>query len=251
MRKPLYAANWKMHKTMAETKAFFAAFLPQVTNRTDGDICIAPPYTSLVAGVEATAGSGVIIAAQNCYHEAKGAFTGELSLDMIRETGATAVIIGHSERRHVFGENDALINKKIIAACDAGITPIFCIGEKIEQREAGETEAVLVEQIRAGLASLTAQQMSRVEVAYEPVWAIGTGKTATPEIAQEAHETVRSEIGKMFGDELAGTIRILYGGSVKPGNISELMAKPDIDGVLVGGASLDPDSFAAIAAHAG
>ena len=252
MRRPLYAANWKMHKTRAETVRFFAEFSPSVDHRDDVDILIAPPFTSLDTAADATGGGSIAIAGQNMHFEAQGAFTGEISAGMLVDLGCDAVILGHSERRHVFGEPDGLINKKVDAALAAGLTPIFCVGEKIEEREAGQTEEILRRQVTSGLEGIGDPQImnGQMVIAYEPVWAIGTGLTATPEQAQEAHLFIRTLLEELYDGEIAGSTRILYGGSVKPSNIAELMARPDLDGVLVGGASLEPESFAAIVNHA-
>lgn len=249
MRQPLYAANWKMFKTQAETARYLDEFLPAVREIRDREIMIAPPFGSLMIAAQKAEGSSLIIAAQNMHFESSGAFTGEMSAAMIQELGCSAVILGHSERRHIFGEDDELINRKILAALDAGLMPVFCIGEKIEQREASQTSEVLRRQIEAGLKDITVERADDLVIAYEPVWAIGTGKTATPEIAQEAHFFIRGLIVDIFNAQIAQNMRILYGGSVKPANISELMSQPDLDGVLVGGASLDPQSFAAIVNH--
>ena len=246
MRRPIFAANWKMHKTVAETQDFFKKFAPEVESFNDREIVIAPSYLSLVPAVEATAAYTIDIASQNMYFEPKGAFTGEVSAEMLKETGITSVILGHSERRHVFGETDEDINKKLHVAVDSDLRPLFCIGELIEEREAGKTNEVLKEQLTLGLKDFDKNKALNIVVAYEPVWAIGTGKTATPEIAQEAHIYIRKVLEDLFGQDVADGIRILYGGSVKPGNIKELMAMDDIDGVLVGGASLEPESFASI-----
>lgn len=240
MRKPLIAANWKMNKTIAETAAFFDAFLPIVKNVTDVDIIIAPPYTSLSVAAEKTQNSSVKIAAQNAYFEEKGAFTGEISTTMLIDAGCEAVIIGHSERRHILKETDELINKKIKAALAHGLEVLFCVGELLAEREAGKTNDVLRAQISSGLAGIPAEG---IVVAYEPVWAIGTGKTATPDQAQDAHNFIRTILTEQYGDA-AQEMRILYGGSVTPENVAGLMACQDIDGALVGGASLKPDSFA-------
>jgi triosephosphate isomerase len=250
VRRSLYAANWKMFKTGAETRLFFEEFLPRMNDRTDVDIMIAPPFTSIIDAIDSDEGELIIIAAQNMHFEPKGAFTGEISASMLVELGCSAVILGHSERRHIFGETDEMINKKIAAATANGLMPVFCIGEKIEQRQAGKTEEVLDLQVTAGLKGLPEGDLAELVVAYEPVWAIGTGLTATPDQAQEAHQFIRGLLGKLYGDKFAKKTRILYGGSVKPSNIAELMAQPDLDGVLVGGASLEPDSFAAIVEHA-
>jgi len=210
----------------ARTRLFFADFLPRVRERDDVDIMIAPPFTSIIDAIDANENDRIIISAQNMHNEQQGAFTGEISASMLVELGCEAVILGHSERRHVFGESDELINKKIIAAIEAGLQPVFCIGEKIDQRESGETENVLRDQVAAGLSGVSAEGMRELIVAYEPVWAIGTGRTATPNEAQEAHVFIRVLLKKLFGDEVADTTRILYGGSVKPSNIAALMAKP-------------------------
>ena len=249
MRTPLYAANWKMHKTRSETKKFFKEFLQRVSRKDDVDVAIAPPFTSLAEAVASVGVGNIMIAGQNMHFEEKGAFTGEVSALMLLDLGCTAVILGHSERRHVFGETDDMVNRKIKAAVASGLIPIFCVGEKIEQREAGKTEEVLETQVTSGLLGLGADKLNNLVVAYEPVWAIGTGHTATPQQAQEAHLFVRSLLEKLQGATIAKATRILYGGSVKPSNISDIMAKPDVDGVLVGGASLDPESFAAIVNH--
>ena len=249
MRRSIYAANWKMHKIRSETRDFFKDFIRSVGNRDDVDIVIAPPFTSLEEAVNACRDTTIEIAAQNMHFEPKGAFTGEISASMILDLGCTAVILGHSERRHVFGEGDDFINKKIVAALEVSLQPIFCVGEKIEQRESGQTEEVLDTQIRAGLRGISQERMKNLVIAYEPVWAIGTGLTASPQQAQEAHVYIRKLLEELYGSQVAGTIRILYGGSVKPSNIADLMAEEDLDGVLVGGASLDPESFAGIVNH--
>jgi triosephosphate isomerase (TIM) len=240
------AGNWKMFKTPAETCAFFEKFRPLVAGAEHCDIVICPPFTNLAAAVEAARGTRVHIGAQNLYWVKEGAFTGEVSGPMIRSTGATHVLVGHSERRQYFGETDETVLKKTQAALDAGLRPIVCVGERLEQRESGKTEAVLRDQFRHGVAGLDAQQFAEIVIAYEPVWAIGTGRTATPEIAAEAHRTIRGEVRARYGQPAADQVRILYGGSVKPDNAKSLMAQPEIDGVLVGGASLDPVSFASI-----
>ena len=235
-----------MYKTREETRAFFDAFKPLVAGPHSCDIIVAPPFTSLFAGVEAARGSNITIAAQNAHWEREGAFTGEISMQMIADCGAEAVIIGHSERRQYFGETDESVNRKVKAALEAKLTPIVCVGESLAEREANLTHSVLKGQFEGGLASLTAADFSRILLAYEPVWAIGTGKTATPEIAEDVHRYLRGLAAKHFSPEQASTVRILYGGSVKPDNIRGLMAQAEIDGALVGGASLDPKSFAAI-----
>jgi len=237
MRTPLLAGNWKMYKTPAETKEFFSVFLPLVAD-SSRDIAICPPFVDIAAAVEACQGSKVGVGGQNLYWKNEGAYTGEVSGPMLKAAGADWVIVGHSERRQYFGETDATVLDRTRAALAAGLKPIVCVGERLEEREAGKTETVLRDQFAGGLAPLTKEEFANVVVAYEPVWAIGTGKVATPEMAQAAHSFLRAL--------LPVDVRILYGGSVKPDNVSGLMAKPDIDGALVGGASLDAKSFAAI-----
>jgi len=246
LRRPVIAGNWKMYKTAAETRAFFQAFLPLVASTKHCDIIVASPFTDLAAAVESVRGSSIEIAAQNLHWEREGAFTGEISARMLVESGCRVVIIGHSERRQFFGETDESVHRKTKAALEAGLTPIVCVGELLSEREGNLTQAVLKRQFEGGLAALTPAEFSRILIAYEPVWAIGTGRTATPEIAAEAHGYLRSLAAERFTSELASALRILYGGSVKPENIKGLMAQDEIDGALVGGASLDPKSFAAI-----
>jgi triosephosphate isomerase (TIM) len=246
LRRPVIAGNWKMFKTAAETRAFFQALLPLVTASKHCDIIAAPPFTALAAAVESARGSSIGIAAQNLHWEREGAFTGEVSARMLVDAGCRAVIVGHSERRQFFGETDESVHRKTKAALDAGLTPIVCVGESLAEREGNRTEAVLKRQFEGGLAALTPVDFSRILIAYEPVWAIGTGRTATPEIAGEAHRFIRGLAAARFTSEQASALRILYGGSVKPENIKGLMAQDQIDGALVGGASLDPKSFAAI-----
>ena len=245
-RKPVMAGNWKMFKTAEETRGFFDDFRPLVEGVEHCEIVIAPPFLSLTAALEAAAGGSIQIAAQNVHWKPEGAFTGEVSGPMIRAAGCSHAIIGHSERRQYFGETDETVFERATAALEQGLTPIVCVGERLEQREAGETGAVLKTQFDGGLGSLTADQFCRIIVAYEPVWAIGTGRAATPEIAAEAHGILRARAAERFGEDRAAALRILYGGSVNPGNVAGLMAKPDIDGALVGGASLEPESMAAI-----
>ena len=244
MRKPVMAGNWKMHKTAAETAAFLEKLVPMVAASTHAEIVICPPFVNLPAAVAAA--GPIDIGAQDVFWLKEGAYTGEVSAPMLTAIGCRWVIIGHSERRQYFNETDDTVLKKTVAALDAGLKPIVCVGERLEEREAGATETVLAAQFTAGIAELTPDQFSRIVIAYEPVWAIGTGKTATPEIAEGAHHFLRGEIRSRFGPEAAGACRILYGGSVKPDNVKGLMAQPDIDGALVGGASLDPATFAAI-----
>jgi triosephosphate isomerase (TIM) len=240
------AGNWKMYKTQAETRAFFAEFLPLVADTMDCDIVIAPPFTSVAVAVEAAKGSNVAIAGQNLYWQSQGAFTGEVSAGMLAEAGCRYVIVGHSERRQFFGDNDGEVAQKARAAVADGLTPIVCVGESLADREEGRTKEVLSQQFLGGPAALTPEEFSRILLAYEPVWAIGTGRTATPEIAGTAHAFIRNCVHDQFSAELAASVRILYGGSVKPDNIQGLKAQPDLDGALVGGASLEAKSFAAI-----
>ena len=246
MRTPVVAGNWKMHKTAAEAVRFVEAVKPHVEGGADREVIIAPPFPALSGAVEAARGTCIRVSAQNLHWEPKGAYTGEVSADMLTAIGCTHVIIGHSERRQYFGETDGSVHLKILAALDAGLTPIVCVGETLEQREAGNTEAVLQEQFAGGIAALEPEQFGRLILAYEPVWAIGTGRTATPAIAEEAHATIRSLAAGRFGDAVAQAVRILYGGSVKPGNFAGLLERDGIDGGLVGGASLDPESFVAL-----
>ncbi len=245
-RVPVIAGNWKMYKTQAETRQFFAAFLPLVAGASQCEIVVAPPFTALGAAVEAARGSAVSIAAQNVYWEPEGAFTGEISAAMLAETGCRSVIIGHSERRQHFGETDATVARRVRAALNAGLRPIVCCGETIEEREAGRARQVLERQFHGAFDALTAGDFSPILLAYEPVWAIGTGRTATPEVAAEAHGFLRTLVSSRFGQQAAADTRIVYGGSVKPANIRGLMEQEEIDGALVGGASLDANAFAAI-----
>jgi triosephosphate isomerase len=242
----MIAANWKMYKTPDQTRDFFRDFLPQVAGHTRDEIVVCPPYVDLAAGIEAAKGSNVAIGGQNVHWKDEGAFTGEISASMLLAVGATHVIVGHSERRQYFGESDDTVNLRLKAALQAGLTPICCVGEVLEEREAGLTDDVLRRQCVRAFHAISAKKAAKMVVAYEPVWAIGTGKTATPELAAEAHAVIRSEVTEIFGEEYASNLRILYGGSVKPDNASALMAQEGIDGALVGGASLDPKSFAAI-----
>jgi triosephosphate isomerase len=245
-RIPLMAGNWKMHKTSAEGAALVQELRGRLGNVTGVEVVVAPPFTGLAAAVEAAKGTGMTVAAQNCHWEDKGAFTGEVSPPMLVALGVRWVIIGHSERRHLFGETDEGVALKVRAALDHGLLPIMCVGETEGEREGGLTETVLSRQVARGLAETRAEEAALTVVAYEPVWAIGTGRTATPEIAQEACAFVRAQVGAALGAAEAETVRVLYGGSVKPDNVAELMARPDIDGALVGGASLDAGSFAGI-----
>jgi len=240
------AGNWKMYKTPAETTAFFEKFRPLVEKSEHCEIVICPPFTNLAAAVDAARGSRVRVGAQNVAWAKEGAFTGEISGPMLKCVGVTHAIVGHSERRQYFCETDETVLKRTQAALEFGLTPIVCVGERLEEREGGKTEAVLVAQFQKGIAGLSEQQFAKIVIAYEPVWAIGTGKTATPDIAADAHRTIRTQVREKFGKQAADAVRILYGGSVKPDNAKTLMAQPEIDGVLVGGASLDPVGFASI-----
>jgi triosephosphate isomerase len=240
------AGNWKMYKTPAETTAFFEKFRPLVEKAEHCEVVICPPFTNLAAAVAAISGSNIRVGSQNIAWAKEGAFTGEISGPMILATGATHAIIGHSERRQYFGETDETVLKRTLAALEFGLTPIVCVGERLEERESGNTEAVLVAQFQKGIAGLTDQQFAKIVIAYEPVWAIGTGKTATPEMAADAHRVIRAQVTAKYGKAAGEAVRILYGGSVKPDNVKTLMAQPEIDGVLVGGASLDAAGFASI-----
>jgi triosephosphate isomerase len=240
------AGNWKMYKTPAETHAFFEAFKPLVAGATDRDIVICPPFPDLHAAVKEAAGSNVSIGAQNLHWGKEGAVTGEVSGHMLQAVGCEYVIIAHSERRQYFGETEADVVRKTQAALEFDLKPIVCVGERLEERESGRTDDVLAEQFDGGIGPLSGDQFAKISIAYEPIWAIGTGKTATPQIAAAAHLFIRSRVAAKFGDQAATAVRILYGGSVKPDNVKTLMAEEDIDGALVGGASLDPASFAAI-----
>ena len=246
MRKKLIAANWKMYKTPAETRDFFRDFLPLVHSHDRDEIVVCPTYLALDAAVTAAKGSTVAIGAQDLYWQKEGAFTGEICASMLVAVGATHVLIGHSERRQYFGETDDSVNLKLKSAIEAGLVPIVCVGEVLEEREAGLTDDVLRRQCLRAFNKVSAKKAANLVVAYEPVWAIGTGKTATPQLAADAHAIIRSEAAESFGQEFAAKLRILYGGSVKPENAHALMSEEEIDGALVGGASLDPKSFAAI-----
>lgn len=248
MRKKFIAGNWKMNLDGTEAVALAEGLAGQIAGgQADTvDVAVCPPYVYLDRVVRAVANSTIAVGSQNAYFEGNGAFTGEISLAMLADVGCKYVILGHSERRHVIGETDELINKKVHAVLASALDPIFCIGELLEQREAGQTEAVCERQVREGLKGVTVEQMSRVTIAYEPVWAIGTGKTATSEQAQEVHAFVRGLLGQVFDASTAEAVRIQYGGSVKPDNAQELMSNPDVDGVLVGGASLKVGDFASI-----
>ncbi|HZU32897.1 MAG TPA: triose-phosphate isomerase [Candidatus Angelobacter sp.] len=246
MRKKVIAANWKMYKTPHQAKAFVSGFLPHVWEHTRDEIVICPPYVCIHAVVEAARDSKIDVGGQDMFWEKEGAYTGAVSGSMLRALGCSHVIIGHSERRQYFGETDDTVNRKLRSALAEGLKPIVCVGEVLEEREAGITDDVLRRQCSIAFRDISSGEAIPLIVAYEPVWAIGTGKTATPELAAEAHRTIRSEIAQAFGEGVATQTRILYGGSVKPENAHALMSQAEIDGALVGGASLDPKSFAAI-----
>jgi triosephosphate isomerase len=245
-RKALIAANWKMYKTPSEAKAFVQAFLPLIAGHDRDEIALFPSPVLLPTVIEAARGSNVVVGAQNIYFAEEGAYTGETSILQLKAVGGTHTLIGHSERRQYFAETDAIVNKKLHTALKHGIIPVVCIGEVLEEREAGKTGQVLKTQVTGGFAGITPEMARPIVIAYEPVWAIGTGKTATPEMAADAHRIIRAEVSKLLGPEVAANMRILYGGSVKPDNATALLAQEEIDGALVGGASLKPDSFTAI-----
>ena len=248
-RTPVVAANWKMHKTVAETAAFLDRFLPGVSDLAGTELFICPPFTSLATATERCRRSEVLVAAQNMHEESRGAFTGEVAPQMLTELGVAGVILGHSERRQLFGESDEALARKVPAAIEAGLTPILCVGETEAERDGNRTEEVLSRQLEADLANAPAARLRDLVIAYEPVWAIGTGRHATPAQAAEAIDFIRSLVAQL--DEAgAEAVRILYGGSVKPGNAAEILGEDGVDGALVGGASLDPDDFSAIAAAA-
>jgi len=246
MRKKLIAANWKMYKTVEQAREFVAAFLPEARHHHRDEIVLCPAYVAISAVAEAVRGSALGVGGQDMFWEKEGAYTGAVSASMLRSAGCTHVIIGHSERRQYFGETDDTVNRKLKAALAAGLKPIVCVGEVLQEREAGLTDDILRLQCGIALRDISGAQAAGLVMAYEPVWAIGTGKTATPEIAVQAHQVLRAEAAKALGDNAANHMRILYGGSVKPENASALMSQPEIDGALVGGASLDPKSFLAI-----
>ena len=246
-RKVIIAGNWKMNKNAAEGKALIddlKAICSQGCCCCEADVVVCPPFTTIGAVVEAVKGTAIKVGAQNIHWADNGAFTGEISGDMLKSAGVEYVIIGHSERRQYFGETDATVNARLKAALKYDLIPIVCIGELLDERENGKTEEVLTRQIRGGFDGISAEEMAKTIVAYEPVWAIGTGKTATPEVAQETHAHIRKEIAAMFGEEVAEKVRIQYGGSMKASNARELVAQKDIDGGLIGGAALKADSFA-------
>lgn len=252
MRKPFIAGNWKMNSNSTSAVALAAGLAEQLDATDTVDIAVCPPFVYLQSVAAALSASNIAVGAQDVYFENNGAFTGEISCQMLKDAGCTYVIIGHSERRHVIGETDALINKKIAAAINSGLLPIFCVGELIEERKAGKTDSVVASQVKKGLAGLCQERIQAVTIAYEPVWAIGTGLTATPDQAQQVHGMIRGLLAELYSKDIAQKIRIQYGGSAKPSNTAELMAQPDVDGLLVGGASLKVEDFAAMvktAAH--
>jgi len=245
-RKPILAGNWKMNMTTAQARELASKLVPLVSGVKDREIVLGPPFTALGVVAEAIKGTNIGLAAQNLHWEDKGAFTGEISADMLLDSGCKYVIIGHSERRQYFGETDETANRKVKQALRKGLLPILCVGETLAEREAGRLNDIISRQVTGGLKEIGAGDMQKVVVAYEPVWAIGTGKTATPEQANEVHALIRQKVLALYNADIAGGLRIQYGGSVTPENVSLLMSMPDIDGALVGGASLKPESFAAL-----
>ena len=250
MRMPLIAGNWKMNTVSDEASALAGAIAQQAAEHQKVELLVCPPSVYLQAAASAIGDASVALGAQNMYHEAKGAYTGEISADMLKDLGCTFVILGHSERRHILGETDEAINQKTLAALAAGLTPIVCVGELLEEREADQTAEVIRRQFECSLANLTADQMKATVIAYEPVWAIGTGKVATPEQAEQVHADLRKLIVDRYNADVADAVRILYGGSVKPDNASQLLGQANVDGALIGGASLKAGDFLAIAAGA-
>ncbi len=246
MRRPFLAGNWKMNLTRREARRLATEIAEAVQGVTDRDIALFPTFVSISEIADQLDGSNVAVGGQNLYMEADGAFTGEISAGILKSTGASFVVLGHSERRHVMGETNAEVNAKVRAALEAGLKPILCVGETLEQREAEKTSEVINGQVSEGLSGIGRDQMASITIAYEPVWAIGTGKTATPEMAQDVHCDIRELLSEMYEPQVAEDVRIQYGGSVKPDNVDALMAMPDIDGALVGGASMDAASFARI-----
>ena len=251
MRRPIIAGNWKLNLTIAESRDLAQQLVDNLADITDRDIVIAPVFTALSTVAQVIKQSTVQLAGQNCYPQTSGAFTGEVSPECLSDVGCHYIILGHSERRQLFGETDDFINQKLLKTLEAGLKPILCIGETLEEREAEQMLNVLDRQIKGGLANLTAQQMANITIAYEPIWAIGTGKTATAEQAQQAHSFIRKVVQQLFNPDVAENIRILYGGSVKPDNVDGLLAEEDIDGALVGGASLKAEDFIRIVQFAG
>jgi triosephosphate isomerase len=245
-RKPIIAGNWKMNKTSVEACDLVRKIAYAVVNVTDREVVIAPPFTAIHALIDTVRDTNIALAAQNMHWEDKGAFTGEISAEMLLDLGCKYVIIGHSERRQFFGETDETVNKKVKQALKKALLPIMCVGETLAEREAGKLNDIINRQVSGGLKDISPDDMKKVVIAYEPVWAIGTGKTATPEQANEVHALIRQKVKSLYSADIADGLRIQYGGSVTPENVSSLMAKPDIDGALVGGASLKPESFAAL-----
>ena len=245
-RRPLLAGNWKMNMTSTQARELALKLIPLVSAVKDRDIVLGPPFTALSAVADVIKGTNVSLSAQNLHWEDKGAFTGEISAEMLLDLGCRYVIIGHSERRQYFGETDETVNKKVKQALKKGLLPILCVGETLTEREAGKLKDIINRQVTGGLKDISVDDMKKVVIAYEPVWAIGTGKTATPEQANEVHALIRQKVKTLYSTEIAEGLRIQYGGSVTPENVSTLMAMPDIDGALVGGASLKPESFAAL-----
>jgi triosephosphate isomerase len=249
-RTPLVAANWKMHKTLGEAREFLSEFLSRARDVKGVEIAIAPPFTALAAVSQVLRGTSVQLAAQNVHPEPQGAYTGEISPIMLRDVGCHYVIVGHSERRQHFKEDDAFINRKLLSTFEHGLVPILCVGETLEERRAGQAEHVLERQLKAALQGASREHVQRLVIAYEPVWAIGTGETASPDDAQQGARFLRELIASLYDDETASCVRVQYGGSVKPDNARALMTQPDVDGALVGGASLDPETFAEIVKEA-
>lgn len=246
MRRPLIAANWKMHMTIADAKELVRAVVESCREMGDVDIVMAPPFTAIAAVRSELEGTAIRLGAQDLYWEEKGAFTGEVSPDMVKNAGCDYVIVAHSERRQLFGETDKSANRKVVAALTHDLIPILCVGETGAERDRGVTYVVVDRQVKEALKDVAETQLERLVIAYEPIWAIGTGRTATPEQAEEVHQSVRGQLAKLFSSDAATQVRILYGGSVKPDNVDDLMAEADIDGALVGGASLKAESFARI-----
>lgn len=246
MRKPFLAGNWKMNMNSASAVSLAAGLANELQDIQTVDVAVCPPFVYLQSVAAALSASNIAMGAQDVFYEGNGAFTGEISCEMLKDTSCTYVIIGHSERRHVIGETDALINKKVAATIDGGLLPIFCVGELLEEREAGKTADVVTNQVKKGLEGLCSERVQAVTIAYEPVWAIGTGRTATPDQAQQVHGMIRGLLGELYGEDIAQTLRIQYGGSAKPSNTVELMSQPDVDGLLIGGASLKVEDFAAM-----
>jgi len=245
-RRPILAGNWKMNMDATQARELASKLIPLVASVKDRDIVLGPPFTSLSAVAETIKGTNISLSAQNLHWEDKGAFTGEISADMLLDSGCKYVIIGHSERRQYFGETDETVNKKVKQALKKGLLPILCVGETLAEREAGKLNEIIGRQVTGGLKDISADDMKKIVIAYEPVWAIGTGKTASPEQANEVHALIRQKVKALYSADMAEGLRIQYGGSVTPENVSQLMAMPDIDGALVGGASLKPESFAAL-----